>query len=268
VERGHFVRHFQSSNKTLEIPPKPPHPALASNMKPHRSVYETIRFKRGAEPPPTPEEALFQQEIGSKGWHTRGYLPHHDKPGTIQMVTFRLADAMPSTLRHEWEPLLAIKNQREQQTKLEEYLDRGYGECVLKHPHLAIVVENTILRFNEQRYRVISWVIMPNHAHVLFEQWQMPLGKLLKGWKGASASSINRILGRSGRLWQEDYWDRYIRDELHFRKAQHYIEWNPVKAGLTRAPSAWPYTSAHPKWHWTQPHRYLTGELISTPHPS
>ena len=43
---------------------------------------------------------------GFLGWHERGYLPHCDKPGLIQFVTFRLADSMPESRRGEWERLI------------------------------------------------------------------------------------------------------------------------------------------------------------------
>jgi len=46
-------------------------------------------------------------------------LPHYDKPGTLQMLTFRLADAMPAGRRHEWEALRRIEDERERRTKLE-----------------------------------------------------------------------------------------------------------------------------------------------------
>src|SRR5256885_14463302 len=83
-----------------------------------------------------------------RGWHARGYLPHCDKPGLIQLVTFRLADAMPAARRNEWEPLLAIKEERERRTKLEAYLDRGYGACYLKRVDTAALVEEALLCFD------------------------------------------------------------------------------------------------------------------------
>ena len=61
----------------------------------NRRVYETVARKRAWEGPRAPAEAAHEESIGSKGWYTRGYLPHYDKPGTIQMVTFRLTEAMP-----------------------------------------------------------------------------------------------------------------------------------------------------------------------------
>ena len=64
-------------------------------------------------------EAELERQLASKGWHTRGYLPHYDKPGTLQMLTFRLADAMLAGRRHEWEALRRIEDERERRTKLE-----------------------------------------------------------------------------------------------------------------------------------------------------
>jgi len=229
----------------------------------NHQAYQLVRDKRAWESPREPAEAAVEEAIGSKGWYTRGYLPHYDKPGTMQMVTFRLADAMPAGLRQEWESLLAIEDAREQRTKLEEYLDRGHGECVLKDARVAAAVEEVFLRFDGQRYRMTAWVVMPNHVHLLFELWDMPLGKLLKAWKGTSANAANQVLGCTGTFWQEEYWDRFMRDEEHFRKAKHYIEWNPVKAHLVKTPEAWRFGSANTKWRWSAVDRYLSGQLLN-----
>ena len=227
----------------------------------NQRVYQTVHAKRQWQEPSTPDEAAHDASIGSKGWYTRGYLPHYDKPSTLQMVTFRLADAMPARLRHEWQSLFEIEDEREQRTKLEDYLDRGYGECVLRQPRVASAVEQTLLCYDGERYRLAGWVVMPNHVHVVVAPWEITLGALLKAWRGASAHASNQILGRTGTLWQREYWDRYTRDEAHFRKIQHYIEWNPVKAGLVKLPQEWPFSSANPKWIWSGD-RYYGGHLV------
>lgn len=227
-----------------------------------KRTYQIVADKQAWEGPSEPAEAAVEKAIGSKGWYTRGYLPHYDKPGTIQMVTFRLADAMPATRRSEWEALLVIEDDRKRQTQLEAYLDKGCGECVLRQPDVAAAVEEVLLRYDGMRYRMIAWVVMPNHVHLLFELWRMPMGKLIKAWKGTSARAVNRILGRRGSLWQVEYWDRYMRDAEHCRKAQHYIEWNPVKAGLMRAPDQWPFSSANPDCHWSSADRYSEAHLL------
>lgn len=47
------------------------------------------------------------------------------------------------------------------------------------------------------------------------------------------------------RVWMPDYWDRYIRDEQHLHSVIDYIHNNPVKAGLCRKETDWPWSSAY-----------------------
>ena len=78
-----------------------------------------------------------------------------------------------------------------------------------------------------------SWVLMPNHVHVLFSlMGEARLEKEIGAWKSIASRRINARLARSGALWQEDYFDRMIRDAEHFARCVRYIRRNPVKAGL------------------------------------
>lgn len=70
------------------------------------------------------------------------------------------------------------------------------------------------------------------------------MGKLLHDWKGYMAKEANKLLCRKGRFWQKDYWDTYMRDTRHEICALHYIENNPVKAGLAPSAAEWPWSSA------------------------
>ncbi len=206
------------------------------------------------------------QAHGFRGWHERGYLPHCDKPGLAQFVTFRLWDSMPASQRGEWEHLIAIFGRsdaprssisgdaslpgaqnialREQRIKLEEYLDRGLGECFLRDPRIAALAESAMLHHHGQRFRMLAWVVMPNHVHALVEVWTVPLSKIVQNWKSIISVQANKLLGRTGRFWQPEYWDRFMRDAGQALKAIHYIENNPVKASLCRSPEAWPFSSA------------------------
>jgi putative DNA methylase len=151
---------------------------------------------------------------------------------------------MPASRRHEWAALLEIGDELKRRAKIENYLDRSFGNCELRDPKVASIVEENWLHFDGQDYRILAWVVMPNHVHLLVKIWQKPMTEILQGWKGYTARRINRVLGRRGKLWQDDYWDRYIRDEAHYRKVVHYIESNPVKAGLVKTPDEWPFSSA------------------------
>lgn len=205
-----------------------------------RSVYETIREKRQWHSPPDSTAS----QAGFRGWYSRGYLPHFDRQGACQMLNYRLADAMPVSRRQEWAGFLEIRDYARRRVQIEAYLDCGFGNCELRDACAAAIVEENWRRCDGQRYRLLAWVVMPNHVHVAVEIWQTPQTELIRDWKGYSARRINRLLGRTGQLWQEDYWDRYLRDEEHYRKVVHYIEWNPVKAGLVQTPEHWPFSSA------------------------
>lgn len=183
-------------------------------------------------------------ERGFQGWRERGYLPHRDEPGLVQFVTFRLADTFPEALRSEWESLLKIENDRQRRIELEAYLDKGRGACHLQRPEIAKLVEDSLRFRHGEDYELRAWVIMPNHVHLLFKVFNVPMSQLLDAWKGFTAKQANKVLGRRGKFWQDGYWDTFMRDEEHERRTQKYIEENPVQASLVAARKEWPWDSA------------------------
>jgi REP element-mobilizing transposase RayT len=171
-------------------------------------------------------------------------LPHCDKPGLTQFITIRLADSMPVSRRAEWEIFLKLEDNREKRKQLESYLDRSLGECWLRRPEIAALAENVLLFFEGKRYQLRAWVIMPNHVHVLFDVWNVPLSQLIQSWKRYIAREANKLLGRDGTFWEREYWDTYMRDKPQTMAAVKYIESNPTKAGLVREAKDWPWSSA------------------------
>ena len=85
---------------------------------------------------------------------------------------------------------------------------------------------------------------MPNHVHLLFKVLDMPMSKLVQGWKGYTTREANKLLRLKGKLWQDGYWDTYMRDDAHELRSRRYIERNPVKAGLAHAAREWQWGSA------------------------
>jgi putative DNA methylase len=74
------------------------------------------------------------------------------------------------------------------------------------------------------------------------------LSGLAHSWKTWTARKINAHLERTGSVWQREYHDRYIRDEVHLSNAIRYMEQDPVKAGLCQNAADWLFGSAHPLW--------------------
>ena len=163
-------------------------------------------------------------------------------------VTWRLGDSLPKAKVDQWnkerdiwrkchpEPwddMTKVEYHERFSRQIDGWLDQGSGSCVLKESANAEIVADALRHFNEVRYELASFVVMPNHVHVLFQ----PLGDhaladILKTWKGFTAREINMRIGKTGTLWQDEYWDRLIRTERHFFKVSEYIRENPVNARL------------------------------------
>jgi REP element-mobilizing transposase RayT len=203
-------------------------------------VRELVAGKRRWSSPPDRMDAMK----GFKGWQERGYLPHRDEPGLIQFITFQLKDAFPAALKSEWAALLAIEEDREQRKQLENYLDRGKGECLLGRADLAAIVEGALRFHHGTLYELRAWVVMANHAHVLLKVADKSWSAVVADWKEYTAREANKVLGRRGQFWAKDSWDTYMRDSDHELRARNYIENNPVKARLVRDPKDWPWSSA------------------------
>ncbi len=61
------------------------------------------------------------------------------------------------------------------------------------------------------------------------------LEDLLGAIKGVTSCFVNRELGRKGKLWQPESFDRILRDEEHLYNAIQYIGNNPRMAGLPKS---------------------------------
>jgi putative DNA methylase len=178
---------------------------------------------------------MLNEKSKPRGWYSRGYLPHFDGGEKLQFLTFRLNDSLPTEVLEKWKLELEKSPEIEREItlreRIEKYLDCGYGKCYLKNPEIAEIVQNALLYHNKAKYKLISWVIMPNHVHVLLKPFEK-LGAIEHSIKSYTANKINKLLKRSGSLWQTQVFDRYIRDFTHFEKTIAYIENNPVKARL------------------------------------
>lgn len=154
------------------------------------------------------------------GWTSRGRIPHCDAADLIQHITFSTVGEGDDT-------------------------EREFSVRLLDRPEAAFVVQNALLHFDGQRYGTWAWCVMSNHVHVVAQQsdgW--PLASIVHSWKSFTANKINEIHGRKGAVWQRNYYDRYMRDNDQLMGAIHYVEQNPVKAGLVATAAEWPWSSA------------------------
>ena len=189
------------------------------------------------------------------------HLPHWRQVGATYAVTFRLCDSLPKekldllkSMRNHWElkypPPRSEDAWREYAksvtTSVEKWLDQGAGACHFRKREFADELARSVMHFQDQKYFVGSYVVMPNHCHLVIRpNDEFDLSKILGAMKGVVARYVNKSIRGSGSLWQQECFDRIIRDEEHLYHVIQYIGRNPRLAGLPQ--SQW-CRWVHPEW--------------------
>lgn len=185
-------------------------------------------------------------------------LPHWRQPHASYFLTFRMNDALPAEINAEmryeqdlWRERIARERARHGDSlppeleeeyeafkrrtgrRLERVLDEGHGSCMLRESSIRKLVEDALLHFHGERYEMHGFVIMPNHVHLAVKplhDWQPE--QLLHSWKRFTSRAIHLATGGSGQFWQEDTWNRIIRDAGHWEVVMRYMVANPARAKL------------------------------------
>ena len=89
-----------------------------------------------------------------------------------------------------------------------------------------------------------AFVVMPDHLHWLVALKEADLSRLVLRVKSRSTIEINRLLGRTGGMWQKGFHDRAIREEEDLRAVARYVVANPVRAGLVQSVRDYPHWDA------------------------
>ena len=161
-----------------------------------------------------------------EGWRSRGYLPHYEGETAVQFITYRLADSLPRSIieRMKIELGRGAITEIEYYRRFDKYLDEGRGESHLKKPAVAEMVEENLLQFDGEKYELHSWVVMPNHVHLLLAPLEgVSLARIMHSMKSYTSHQANKILNRTGHFWSKEYFDRYIRNAEHYERTIAYI---------------------------------------------
>jgi putative transposase len=178
----------------------------------------------------------------------RRHLPHWRLDGAFYFVTWRLFDSLPQSKLKAWhkEKQAWLKEhpkpwddhttndyQERFPKRLERWLDTGFGACYLREPRCARMVAEALHFFDGERYDLASFVIMPNHVHVLWQlRGETKLESVTHSVKSYSAGEINKVLGRRGAFWQQEGFDHLLRGIPHLERCLSYIQQNPEKSHL------------------------------------
>lgn len=146
-------------------------------------------------------------------------LPHWERDGGIYAVCFRLAGTRPRS---------ALRPPETEEVSHLRDLDA------------ARLVLGTLAEFDGKRYELFAACVMPNHVHVVVRPFEgVALPSVLRYWKSRSATLVNRILRRSGTLWQRESYDHLVRDEDDLGAQISYTIENPERAGLSSEGRIW-----------------------------
>ena len=130
-------------------------------------------------------------------------------------------------------------------------MDRSTTNCHLQDPQIAEMVRRAIVYYHHANlWRVIDFVIMPNHLHLFVTLPGAPISRamqLFKGWTARQATKLIPQHGENG-FWQREWFDHWSRDGIEDERIISYIRNNPVKAGLVKHHNEWPYGSWNTDW--------------------
>ncbi len=179
----------------------------------------------------------------------RRHLPHLHFNEGIYFITARLYDPILfRSLKEKKVTNISKLTTDEFQNHFKDYdesMHRGKATIFyLKDPEIARILQNEIHSLDGKEYELIAYTIMPNHFHIVFNLLKNNSGisKITKQIKGRSSYLINKILNRRGKLWQDESYDRWVRDDRELYFVIKYILENPVKAGFVKNWYEWQFT--------------------------
>jgi putative DNA methylase len=124
-----------------------------------------------------------------------------------------------------------VQADREIYRMLKRFLDAGHGACFMRDARVKAIVAGALAFFDQKRYQLGETAVLANHVHVLVRPTgAYELEQILSSWKRHTAHEVNRLVGRSGPLWQEESYDRIVRDSPELARVERYIRRNRGEA--------------------------------------
>jgi D-3-phosphoglycerate dehydrogenase len=180
-----------------------------------KGFLENYQNMGGAGVPPVPSKTAVKEFTES-----RRRLPHLQSPGKTYFLTFR--------------------------TAANRQLSANERDLVL----------NACRFWNGKKVELFAATVMPDHVHLLLrplpierdattlhEKGFFDLSEILHSIKSFSTHEINKMAGTAGRVWQDETFDRIVRDEGEFQEKWNFIATNSVRKNLASAPAEY-------RWYW------------------
>ncbi len=186
----------------------------------------------------------------NRQFHRRN-LPHLHSDDGIYFVTFRLANTIPHAMLDKIKcnkPDWNFEEYKKAFLKYDSLLNNNEaGVSYLSQKEISDTCKMTLHYPDGKDYKLICYCIMPNHIHFVFEllPGNKGLSKIMQSVKGISSRECNLILQRDGKFWQDESYDRLLRNEVELYFVIKYVLINPVESGLVNNWQGWEYTYCH-----------------------
>ena len=124
----------------------------------------------------------------------------------------------------------------------------GKKEILLKEKFAQIIFNSLDFMEKEGWIKLICCIVMPTHIHIVIHLLEKKsLSKLMRSFKIFTARNINMILGKTGKFWQDQYYEHKIRKDESLWNIVDYCHNNPVRKGLVDDPEKYPYWKLCPE---------------------
>jgi len=90
-------------------------------------------------------------------------------------------------------------------------------------------------------FQIFSYCLMKNHYHLLLKTNDENLSLIMRQINSRYSIYFNKRYKRVGPLWQGRFKSWYVWDEVYLQVLVRYIEYNPVKANITKKIGKHPY---------------------------
>ena len=87
---------------------------------------------------------------------------------------------------------------------------------------------------NTYNFSLFSFALMNNHYHLLIQTTGMNLSMIMRQINSRYSIYFNNKYKRVGPLWQGRFKSWYVYDEKYLNTLVRYIEFNPIKANITK----------------------------------
>ena len=89
-----------------------------------------------------------------------------------------------------------------------------------------------------------GFVVMPDQGHALiWTSSAVTISRVVQDIQWLSARALNHARSTAGWVWQQQFWDRFVRQAKEFNERLVYRHLNPVRKGLVKQPEAWRWSS-------------------------